>query len=309
MPKARRVGVDMSRVAGAALRSGLTAVRDRSSTLWRHRLAVVAAALLLVTAAQAEDAKDAAGGEDSATKLAKQTQNPVANLISVPFQNDINFNTGTKDATQWVLNVQPVIPVPISDDWNLIARTIIPIVNQPELFSAGPRTEAFGMGDINPTFFLSPAKPGKFIWGVGPTLTLPTATVSRLGSGRWSAGPAAVGLFMNGPWVAGALVNQQWDFAGWSDKHVNAFLMQPFVNYNITHGWYVTSSPIITANWSASGDNHWTVPVGGGGGKLWRVGKVGLPVNTQLQAFYNAETPEFGPDWQLRAQVQVLFPR
>jgi hypothetical protein len=286
----------------------MTRAHVGESTIRRRTLAALAAVLLLVSAARAEDDQKSAGGEDSATKLAKETQNPVANLISVPFQNNFNFNTGTTHATQWILNVQPVIPIPVGN-WNLITRTIMPIINQPELFSAGPRSEAFGLGDINPTVFLSPARPGKFIWGVGPTMTLPTASVSRLGSGRWSAGPAAVGLFMDGPWVVGALANQQWDFAGWSDKHVNAFLMQPFVNYNIAHGWYLTSAPIITANFSASGDNHWTVPVGGGGGKLWRVGTVGLPVNTQLQAFYNADTPEFGPDWQLRAQVQFLFPR
>ena len=177
-------------------------------TLWRLTFTTVAAALLLVSAAQAQDAKPSDGGEDAATKLAKETQNPVANLISVPFQNNFNFNTGTKNATQWILNVQPVIPIQVGD-WNLITRTIMPIVNQPELFSGGPRTEAFGLGDINPTVFLSPANPGKFIWGVGPTMTLPTATVSRLGSGRWSAGPAAVGLFMDGPWGVGALANQQ----------------------------------------------------------------------------------------------------
>jgi hypothetical protein len=276
---------------------------------WLVFSALVAAGLPLITGAGAQAADASASGEEEATKLAKETQNPVANLISVPFQNNFNFNTGTRDATQWVLNVQPVIPVPITDNWNLITRTIMPIINQPELFSKGPRTEAFGLGDINPTLFLSPAKPGEFIWGVGPSLTLPTASVSRLGSGRWSAGPAAVGLFMEGPWVVGALANQQWDFAGWSNKHVNAFLLQPFVNYNLAGGWYLASAPIITADFSASGDNHWTVPVGGGGGKLWRLGKVGLPVNTQLQAFYNAETPEFGPDWQLRAQLQFLFPR
>src|SRR5512135_278660 len=95
--------------------------------------------------------------EEEATKLAKETQNPVADLISVPFQNNFNFNTGTTHATQWVLNVQPVIPVPLGDHWNLVTRTIMPIVNQPELFSGGPRTEAFGLGDINPTIFLSPA--------------------------------------------------------------------------------------------------------------------------------------------------------
>ncbi len=168
-------------------------------------LAALTAVLLLACAARAETQ---ANDEEETTKLAKETQNPVANLISVPFQNNFNFDTGSRNVTQWILNVQPVIPVPISDNWNLITRTIMPIINQPELFSSGPRTEAFGLGDINPTVFLSPAKPGKFIWGVGPTMTLPTATVSRLGSGRWSVGPAAVGLFMDGPWVIGALANQ-----------------------------------------------------------------------------------------------------
>jgi hypothetical protein len=109
--------------------------------------------------------------------------------------------------------------------------------------------------------------------------------------------------------VVGALVNQQWDFAGWSDKHVNQLLVQPIVNYNLAEGWYLTSVPIITANFSTSGDNHWTVPVGGGVGKLSRLATVGLPVDAQLQAFYNAETPEFGPDWQLRFQLKFLFPR
>jgi len=266
--------------------------------------ALVALTVLRVTAAA--HAEDSSPADDETTKLAKETQNPVANLISVPFQNNFNFNTGSKDRTVWILNVQPVIPIPVGD-WNLITRTIMPIINQPSLFPGADN--AFGLGDINPTVFLSPAKPGKFIWGVGPTMTLPTASTGLLGSGRWSAGPAAVGLLMDGPWVVGALANQQWDFAGWSDKHVNSFLMQPFVNYNIAKGWYLTSAPIITGDFSASGGDHWTVPVGGGGGKLWRVGKVGLPVNTQLQAFYNAATPDFGPDWQLRAQVQFLFPR
>ena len=271
-------------------------------------LAVALTAMLLLgSAAQAQDAKKPTGGEDDESKLAKQTQNPVADLISVPFQNNFNFGAGSKDKMVWILNVQPVIPIHLNDDWNLITRTIMPIINEPALFPGADN--AFGLGDINPTVFLSPAKSSKLIWGVGPTMTLPTASTGQLGSGRWSAGPAAVGLFMDGPWVVGALANQQWDFAGWGNQHVNQFLMQPFVNYNIARGWYLVSAPIITANFSASGGDHWTVPVGGGGGKLWRVGKVGLPVNTQLQAFYNAATPDFGPNWQLRAQVQFLFPR
>ena len=195
----------------------------------------------------------------------------------------------------------------ITSDWNLITRTVMPIINQPSLFPGTDST--FGLGDINPSVFLSPSKPSKFVWGVGPTITLPTASDSTLGSGRWSAGPTAVGLFMDGAWVVGALVNQQWDFAGWSDKDVNQLLIQPFLNYNLSDGWYLSSAPIITADFSAPSQNHWTLPVGGGVGKLWRVGKVGLPINTQIVPFYNAISPDFGPDWQLRVQIQFLFPK
>jgi len=227
----------------------------------------------------------------------------------VPFQNNFNFNSGAKDATVWVMNVQPVIPIPLTKSWNLITRTILPVINQPPLFAA-PQTDAFGIGDLNPTFFLSPnVKREGFLWGVGPTMTFPTASDKVLGSGKYSMGPAAVGLYMGGPWVVGALANQQWSFAGWSHHDVNALLVQPFVNYNIKDGWYLVTAPIITGDFAATGGNHWTVPVGGGGGKLWRVGKVGLPINTQLQAFYNAATPDFGPNWQLRFQLQFLFPR
>ena len=248
-----------------------------------------------------------AAQEESATELAKKTQNPVADLISVPFQNNFNFGVGPNNVTQYILNVQPVIPFKLTEDWNLITRTILPIINQP---SPAPGAEsAFGLGDLNPTLFLSPGKPGALIWGVGPTFTFPTATDSILGSGKWSAGPAAVALTIHGPWVIGALLNQQWSFAGWGDQNVSAMLIQPFVNFNFPGGWYLTSAPVITANWKASSENVWTVPLGGGFGKLWRVGKVGLPVNTQLQAFYNVEHPDGGADWQLRFQVQVLFPK
>jgi hypothetical protein len=156
---------------------------------------------------------------DEETELAKKTQNPVADLISVSFQSNFNFGAGTNDATIYILNVQPVIPLKLTEDWNLITRTIMPIINQPSLFPGDE--SAFGLGDINPTLFLSPAKPGKLIWGVGPTFTLPTATDSRLGSGKWSMGPAAVALTMQGPWVVGALANQQWSFAGWRDQAVS----------------------------------------------------------------------------------------
>jgi hypothetical protein len=129
--------------------------------------------------------------QQDATELAKKTQNPVADLISVPFQNNFNFGAGTRDATIHILNVQRVIPLKLTEEWNLITRIITPVINQPSLFEDGE--SALGLGDINPTLFLSPAKPGELIWGVGPTFTLPTATDSLLGTSKWSMGPAAVG--------------------------------------------------------------------------------------------------------------------
>jgi hypothetical protein len=261
----------------------------------------VLCALVIAGVARAADP-----GADT-EKLAKETQNPVANLISVPFQNNFNFGVGPDRDMLWIMNVQPVIPIPLNDDWNLITRTIVPIVNQPGFLPGEPGS--FGMGDINPSVFLSPAADQGFVWGVGVTTTLPTATLNDLGSGKWSMGPTAVGLWMKGPWVVGALANQQWSIAGWGGKDVNQLLIQPFVNYNLPDGWYFTSAPIVTANFSASDHDQWTVPLGAGIGKLWRIGKVGLPLNTQLVPFYNVVTPEFGPDWQLRFQFQFLFPR
>jgi hypothetical protein len=148
----------------------------------------------------------------------------------------------------------------------------------------------------------------QLIWGAGPTFTLPTATDSMLGSGKWSSGPAGVVLTMQGHWVVGVLANQQWSFAGWGDNDVSAMLIQPFVNYNLPHGWYLTTAPIITANWKADSDNRWTLPLGAGVGKIVKLGR--LPINVQLSAYNNVVTPEaFGADWQLRFQVQFLFPK
>jgi len=244
-------------------------------------------------------------GSASAEDLAKQTQNPVANLISVPLQNNFNFGLGPNRVTQWVLNIQPVIPVPLDEDWNLITRTILPVIDQPSIAPGVPN--AFGLGDLNPTFFVSPAGSKGFIWGIGPTFTLPTATDRLLGQQMWCAGPAVVGLTMRGPWVVGALAHQQWSFAGWGTQPVNGLLIQPFINYNLPGGWYLSSSPILTANWKAAAGQQWTVPVGGGGGKIVHIGR--LPLNLSLSAFYNVETPQYGPDWQLRFTVQILFPR
>jgi hypothetical protein len=244
--------------------------------------------------------------EKSKEALAKAAQNPVADLISLPLQNNTNFGVGPGDDVQNVLNIQPVIPIKMSENWNLITRTIAPVIYQPELVP-GYGSE-FGLGDINTTLFLSPAKPGKIIWGVGPVFSFPTASDRVLGTDKWSAGPSAVVLTIRGPWVVGALANNLWSYAGDDDrKDVNQFLLQYFINYNLPKGWYISSAPIITANWKADSGNKWIVPFGGGIGKIFRIGK--QPVNAQVQAFYNVEKPDNGPDWTLRLQLQFLFPK
>ena len=273
--------------------------------------------LLAASPAPAAEPQQPATQGPGEEELAKQTQNPVADLISVPFQNNYNFAAGLKHNHMiYLLNIQPVIPIKLTENWNLIARIIMPVINLPSLASG--LGSATGLGDINPTFFLSPAKPGELIWGVGPTFTLPTATDKLLGNGKFSLGPAAVALTMQGHWVVGVLVNNQWSVAGWGDEPVNSMLIQYFINYNLPHGWYISSAPILTANWKADAGDVWTVPVGGGIGKLFRLGEIlpleghpiaKLPINTQLQAFGNVVRPEFGPKWQLRFQVQLLFPK
>ncbi len=245
--------------------------------------------------------------EVSETELAKQTQNPISSLISLPFQNNMNFGFGADDDIQNVLNIQPVIPFRLSENWNLITRTIAPLIYQPEVVE--DTGDEFGLSDINFSTFFSPQKSFKgIIWGAGHISVFPTATDKKLGTEKWSIGPSAVALTIQGPWVYGALINNVWSFAGDNDRdNVNSMLIQPFVNYNLADGWYLTSVPIITANWKAKGDSVWTVPVGGGFGRVFRIGKQSF--NAQVQAFANVVKPDFGGDWTLRVQFQLLFPK
>lgn len=239
-------------------------------------------------------------------ELAKAAQNPVASMISLPFQNNFNFGLGPFDRTQYILNIQPVVPISLSENWNLISRTILPVVYQPDTWAPGGSTG--GVGDIQATFFLSPAKPGKVIWGVGPVLQMPTGTNPMLTQGKWGLGPSIVLLSMPGHFVLGILANNIWSVGGQKDRaEVNQFLLQYFINYNLKQGWYLTSAPVLTANWKAADGEKWTVPFGAGVGRIFRVGK--QPMNGQVAAFYNAEKPDGGADWSLRLQLQLLFPK
>ncbi len=201
--------------------------------------------------------------EMSAEELAKLAQNPVGNLISVPFQNNTNLNFGPEKGTQNVLNIQPVIPVSVNDDWNIITRTIIPVISMPSLYPGDDRTN--GIGDIQFTAFLSPANPGKWIWGVGAIAQLPTNSNAQLGNDNWGLGPSFVVLHLDkgNPWVYGMLVNNVWSLT--SDRQGGSYnngLIQPFLNYNFKSGFYLTSAPILTVDWKADSGQQWTVPLG-----------------------------------------------
>jgi len=263
------------------------------------------------------------GNVQAQEELAKQSQNPLGTVISLPFENNVNFGIGPSDSTAYILNLKPVYPIRIGE-WNLINRLIAPIIytegqdidrlpvddvdfGQGNLISLAKGSE-FGLGDITYQAFFSPATPSKWIWGVGPAFQLPTATAERYESDKWSGGLAAVALTMPGSWVVGALVQNVWSFAGDSDAaDVNQFLFQYFLNYNLDDGWYLSSSPNITANWEADSSDRWTVPLGGGVGRLIKIGK--LPVDFKLTGYYNIEALKNGPDWSAQFTVKFLFPK
>ena len=248
-----------------------------------------------------EDTPAAATGTDA---LRKAAQNPVASLISVPIQENWNFNIGPSNRIQNVLNVQPVIPVGLGKDWNLIIRWITPVIYQP----VGAQTGFYGFGDMQPAFFISPKK-GKVIWGVGPQLLLPTATKTGvLGQGKFGLGPTGVLLIQPGKWTLGVLANNVWSVAGHSDlPNVNQFLLQYFINYNLRKGYYITWQPTLTANWQATNGGRWVVPFGGGIGIIMKVGF--QPVNVGLQFYGNAVHPPGASPWGMRFQMTFLFPK
>jgi hypothetical protein len=254
----------------------------------------------------------AASDADNADKLRKEAQNPVASLISVPLQENWNFNIAPADRTQNVLNIQPVIPVSVGENWNLIIRWITPVIFQPVSVpqASGPPVQSgfYGLGDMQPAFFLSPKK-GKLIWGIGPQLLLPTATKTGiLGQGQFGLGPTIVVLVQPGKWTLGALANNVWSVAGHSDlPDVNQFMLQYFINYNLQKGYYLTWQPTITANWEASDGGRWVVPVGGGIGRIMRLGS--QPVNVGFQFYGNAIHPAGASSWAMRLQIAFLFPK
>jgi hypothetical protein len=248
--------------------------------------------------------------EDTNAAARNAAQNPVASVISVPIQGNTAFGVGPYRRALNQTIVEPVVPLRLSQNWILITRTVTPIVVLPRLSPA--QGVEYGLGNMEPQFYLSPAHPGKFIWGVGPQLYLPTASEDALSVNaslvpvgrKWGGGVATVGLTQHGHWLGGVLLGNEW--AGVNHNHVNEMTLNPFLFYNFKHSWYLVSSEIMTADWTASRNQRWTVPAGGGFGKIFRLGPQML--NARAQAWSVTERPDGGPDWVLQTQVQFLYP-
>ena len=277
-----------------------------SIDILHNRLLVVAVVLAVLSSAATVPAQEASPS-DEAAELAKKLANPIASLISVPVQYNYDEYGGASDgAATHVLNIQPVIPLSLNDDWNMITRTIVPLIDR-QYFPLDTMNES-GLGDVIASQFFSPKAPtaGGWIWGAGPVELLPTATDDVLGSEQWGIGPTAVALKQSGPWTVGFLTNHIWSVAGDDDRDdVNATFLQPFVSYvtktKTTFGLNTES----TYDWE---NEQWSVPVIAQVAQLFKIG----PQIMQLAvgAKYWVDSPDNGQeDWGLRVQLTFLFPK
>jgi len=258
------------------------------------------------SSAAAAEAKPAPPpAETGAADLAKQLQNPISSLISVPFQMNMDFRIGPEnDGVKSYVNIQPVIPISITASGNMISRTILPIVHLNKDV-AGDAT--FGLGDTVQSFFFSPKQPTKagIIWGAGPVVLLPTATDPLLGGQKWGVGPTFVALKQAKGWTMGVLANHLWSVAGKDSRDdVSATFVQPFLNYTWPSTFGVSVNTETTYNWETK---HWTIPLNLDVSKIVHLGKQLASIQGGVR--YYVERPAFGPNWGLRSTFTLLFPK
>lgn len=263
----------------------------------------IAVALLIAATPCVAQADDAASAEE----LARQLANPIASLISVPFQVTHERDIGPLDeGSRTILNIQPVLPFSLNDDWNVISRTILPVVSQSDI-APGLGSQS-GVGDIVQSVFFSPKAPtsGGWVWGAGPVVLIPTGSSTYLTADKWAAGPTAVALRQSGPWTYGALANHLWSFAGESSRQdfSNTFL-QPFMTYATPQGVSYTLQTETTYSWK---DSQWTVPVFASVGKVMRMGNQMVQISGGLR--YHFEGPGSAPEGLgFRVNFVLLYPR
>ncbi|KXO76526.1 hypothetical protein [Brucella anthropi] len=240
---------------------------------------------------------------DADQELARKLANPISSLISVPFQSNYDCCFGPKDSYRYTLNIQPVVPFSLNEDWNLIVRTIVPIVYQQA--PAAGFDNRFGLSDIEQSFFFSPAQSVDGItWGVGPVFLWPTATNSEFGTGKWGAGPTGVILKQQGGWTYGALANHIWSYAGHSDRDaVSQSFIQPFLTYTFPDTTALNLSSETSYDWTSE---QWTVPINAGISKVFKFGEQRVSIG--VSARYYAEAPSYGPKWGARFVTTFLFP-
>ncbi|ADV46526.1 hypothetical protein [Nitratifractor salsuginis] len=244
-------------------------------------------------------------------ELAKQLANPIATLISVPFQLNYDrgfFGTSGNDSNKWTLNIQPVIPFSLNEDWNVISRTILPVIRT-DNYPLGSGIDG-GVGDIVQSVFFSPKAPSDsgWIWGAGPVFLFPSGTEQS--AKKWGAGPTAVALKQQGPWTYGILANHIWSYAGSDERvdRINQSFVQPFLTYTTPSALSATFMTESTYDWTAEGGERWSVPLYLTVSQVGKIGKQLVSYGGGVK--YYAKSPDNGPKgWGVRLVFTLMFPK